>query len=144
MAGKIIKSVFDKIKISCCVFTLITVFYGAIGFYLLALDSFTPKAIFTNLALSFIIGLGSYVFMIPRINAASKHILFFIISYTAFILLQGMVMNSSSTPIQIFILSIFLLVVYGIILLIYFTIKRILANIENKKSKYENQFNKLK
>lgn len=144
MAGKIIKSIFDKIKISCCIFTLMTVSYGMIGFFVLALDSFTPKAVFVNLAISFIIGFGSYVFLIPRINTASKHILYFIINYTAFILLQGFVMSSSSTPVQIFMLSIFLFIVYGLILLIYFIIKRTLVNIENKKSKYENQFNKIK
>lgn len=143
MVYMIIKSIFDKIKLSCFIFTLMTVFYGGIGFYVLALESFTPKAIFINLAISFITGFGSYVFLIPRINTASKHILYFIINYTAFILLQGIVMSSSSTTTQIFILSIFLFVVYGIVLLIYFIIKRMLANIENKKSKYQNQFNKL-
>lgn len=144
MIGKIIKSIFDKIKISCCIFTFMTIGYGAIGFYALALDSFTPKAIFVNLAVSFIMGFGSYVFAIPRINIASKHILYFIINYTAFILLQGIVMSSSGTPVQIFILSIFLLIIYGLGFLVYFIIKRALANTENKKSKYKNQFNKIK
>ena len=142
MISKITKSIFDKIKISCCIFTVMTLSYGAIGFFLFGLDSFTPKALFINLAVSFIMGFGSYVFAIPRINYAAKHILYFIITYAAFIILQGMVVSASVSPAQIFVLSIFLLIVYAVILVIYFLVKGVTARLENDKSEYKNQFKK--
>ena len=131
----IIKDIFIK---ACIYFTIVTLFFNILAWFLNQILNYGIYFMFFLASLG--AGVFVQIFKVEKIPSSSRHILFFILLYLDFLLICVPLSKYTATQSTTLYLSVIFIVLYLVIFGIYAGIKAIINSVKNKKLKYDNQF----